>query len=1003
MVGHSLALGILMFAQEAPAADYRSEVLPILADKCFVCHGPDAETREAGLRLDQGEAAHATGVLDSADSSLVERIGSSSPSLQMPPPDSGLALLPAERDILKRWVADGAPYQSHWAFEPLPADVPVPAATGAWAREELDHFVLARMDAAGLEPSAPAAPERWLRRVTFDLTGLPPTLEELDAFLDDPSPVARESVVDRLLASPAYGEHMAVHWLDVARYADSYGYQADQLSTMWPYRDWVVDAFSAGMPFDQFLVEQLAGDMLPKPDLSQRLATAFNRLHLMTNEGGALEEEWRIESVADRVNTLGKAVFGLSLECARCHDHKYDPITQRDYFSLFAYFNSIDEAGLYMDRERTPTPSLLLPSPAQQAELERLRGMPEDAFPQAPARAPGSTGEVARFPLDQIGPRGRLRNRIDPKNPGKTRPGNSIVREGGPPALRLTGDDGVGFPNLCNSFPPEQPFTLALWVKVPEGLEEGVILHRSTGLGSRYFGMELALRDSRLFFAFKRFWPGNALAVEGAQLPRGRWVHIAATNGGTFSTSEMRLYVDGVEASRSIRNNLTKLPGAGEGNLVLGQRYVDSGLRDALVRDLRVFDRALEPAEVVRMLPPKRRTAPVDPGLNAPAPPSPGEIARRRAILELQTGFVEVPVMEELPTPRITHLLARGAYDAPRTDASRVERRPPETFLAPPQQDGPAQAVPDRLALARWLTEPDHPLTARVAVNRFWAQFFGRGIVTSLDDFGIQGAPPTHPELLDFLAADFVGSGWDVKALCRRIALSATYAQDSAGDRARDPENRYLARGPSGRLSAEALRDNALAAAGLLVAKRGGPPVAPYQPAGLWRESNQMTPAYVQGKGEDLYRRSLYTVWKRTAPMPNMVVFDHAGREYPCARRESTNTPLQALVLLNDVQFVEAARVLAESEVARNQNPRRTIEHLFRRLTSRWPSAKERSILLALHQQQTALFRDDPSAAQALRKTGEQRPTNGLSPVRVAAMTVVAQAVLSMDATVWKR
>ena len=1007
MSGFLLALGLACFGQEKPPVGYQEEVLPLLADKCFVCHGPDAEARKAGLRLDSEEHARASGVLSGEHPILLERVQSNDSGLRMPPPDFGIGLTTSERELLERWVAEGARFEALWSFESLPDSVPVPRTAGTWAKDDLDHFVWARMRANGLSPSPAASPERWLRRVTLDLTGLPPTLDDLDAFLVDSGADARAKVVDRLLATTAFGEHMAIPWLDVARYADSYGYQSDLLSLTWPFRDWVVEAFRSGMPYDRFLTEQLAGDLLPNPLASQRLATAFNRLHRMTNEGGSLDEEWRVEYVADRVDTLGTAVLGLSLECARCHDHKYDPITQRDYYSLFAYFNSIDEAGLYIDDVRVPTPSVLLPDQEQQIALDKLRDLPASAFPEPEGLAREASGEVARFMLRNIGAKGKLANAKDPKQSGRTQEGNRIVVGDRGPALLLTGDDPVGLGDFCNNFPPGQPFTLALWVRMPEDLKDGMILHRSTGLGDGYYGMEMALRQGKLFFAFKRFWPGNALAVESDVVPTGEWVHLVAINRGSYSADGMRVFVNGVESSHVLKDNLTKLPDVGAGQLILGFRNIDTGLRDTEVLDVRVFDKALSAAAVARLYASpspgwegfdarpvlsKLRQGDGDPVLNR------GEIARREAILRLQSEFVEVPVMEELPEARPAHVLARGAYDAPRTEANRAERRPPEALAG-----GGDEVRSDRLGLAQWLTSPEHPLTARVAVNRFWAQFFHRGLVSSLDDFGVQGDAPSHPLLLDYLALEFIQSNWDVKALCRRLVLSATYGQDSAGSRTKDPDNRWLARGPSTRLSAEALRDTALMAAGLLSFQVGGPPVSPYQPQGLWRESNRMTPAYEQGQGDDLVRRSLYTVWKRTSPMPNMSLFDSPGRERACAQRQVTNTPLQALVLLNDVQFVEAARVMAENERLRGLSIEESIEGIFRRLTSRRPNADEQAILTRLYRNQLELFQQDPQSARSLRSVGMRSTQAGLRPIPLAALTVVAQAILSMDATVWKR
>ena len=1025
----------------ASEPDFGREILPILSDKCFPCHGPDRSSRRGGLRLDLEGEARESGVFDRApdgSSELGDRIVDEDPLLRMPPPEAKHELLPEERELLLRWVASGAPYGRHRAFEALPESVDVPDAGGPWALSDIDRFVAVRRDAAGLVSADAAAPARWLRRVTFDLTGLPPTPEEVDAFLADPSPEARGRTVDRLLSSPSFGERMATPWLDVARYADSYGYQADLLSPTWPYRDWVVAAFNQNKPFDRFLTEQLAGDLLDDAGIEERLATAFNRLHRMTNEGGSVEEERRHESIVDRVETLGTAFMGLTLGCARCHDHKYDPITQADFFGLYAYFSGIDEWGMYHDSSRVPTPSLLLETMEQEARLAELRqevSAAEAALRSAldepvPDLAPGApSSQLGPGPSDAgpFGPTADLRfeggERLDD---GRTRFGapegpRALVggplepvaaSDGAPAGVLLDGDSALQVDEI-GPWGPTDAFTLELTLTIPEGLRDGVLVHRTGGTDVGYFGFDLCLVDGYLRARQVRFWPGNAAAVVSEErVPTGRPVRLVFAQDGTGWAEGMKLWVDGEAGQEELVDALTKPPGIGGKGLSVGARFRGVGIAGGVVHRLRRWDRCLDAFGVGRALDQAYGLGGGgllrDDARAAAARHLAHRAERltglrralagaRKALLQTTMPVLEVPVMAEAPWAEpFAHVLDRGEYDAPRTEANRVPRRAP-TSLAPPED------LPDRLALAGWLTSPDHPLTARVAVNRLWVVFFGRGLVATPGDLGLQGARPTHPELLDWLARRFVDSGWDVKALCREIVLSATYGQDSAGSSAElDPDNTLLARGPKQRLTAEMLRDTVLFASGLLEGRIGGPPVSPYQPAGLWRESNSMSPAYRQSVGEGLYRRSLYSVVKRTAPLPNMLVLDAPTREASCARREQTSTPLQGLVLLNDVQFVEASRVLAERVMGESATDAERVAAAFRWLAGREPDEIEARLLEQLLVSERIAFQAVPAEAAGLVATGDSDP--GMADaVELAALTAVVQVILNLDAVVNKR
>jgi Protein of unknown function (DUF1553)/Protein of unknown function (DUF1549)/Concanavalin A-like lectin/glucanases superfamily/Planctomycete cytochrome C len=1055
--------------ERAARVPFNREIRPILAENCFTCHGPDHNKRMAGLRLDVREAAIARGAFlpgKPERSKLIDRVFAVEESRRMPPAFSHKRLTATQKNLLRRWIEQGAVYEPHWAYVRLPARVAVPPVkNAAWCRGPIDRFVLARLEREGLPPSPDIGKTGWLRRVTLDLTGLPPAPQDVDAFLADRSREAYARVVDRLLASPRYGERMAVPWLDVARYADSYGYQSDQLCPTWPYRDWVVKAFNDDLPYDQFITWQLAGDLLPNATREQQLATAFNRLHRMTNEGGSVPEEWRLEGVADRVHTFGTAFLGLTLECARCHDHKYDPIPQRDYYALSAFFNSIDEYGLYDRADIVPTPSLLLPTPEQERELAaareavtqaeralaQARAGGETAFRQwlGQARAPVLADLTGRFDFEQFEGT-TLRNLA----PGATHHGARLdevplVEGRVGKAAAFDGENNVNFPEL-GRFTRHTPFTIAFWMRAPTadgrpptaasgddsadrsarrlalqasteavgGQPSAVIFQACAGTDTGPHGYDLLLERGQLTARLFRHWPGNAIAVRTrrAVVPPETWTHVAVTYDGSSRAAGLWIYLDGNPAALEIvRDRLYK--STGQQTLVFGQRFRDRGFKGGRIDELSIFARDLTPLEVAQLFDAHRLAAAlaeprqheaelrdtyfsaVDPEARRAA----GALAAaRQRLVAAEDAQLEVAVMEEMPAPRPTYVLQRGRYDAPKSDADRVGRDVTAAIMPFPRG-----LRRDRLGLAQWLTQPDHPLTARVAVNRLWAIFLGRGLVETVENFGLQGRPPSHPELLDWLARDFVQSGWNVKALVKQIVLSNTYRQASALGpelRRRDPQNLLLARGPSHRLSAEAIRDAALAAAGLLDDRMGGAPVSPYQPGDLWRESNSMSPPYRQSVGSDLYRRSLYTVWKRTAPMPNMLTFDAVSREVCVARRQTTSTPLQALVLLDDPQFVEAARVLGERALKEGGAAGAgRVRFTFRQLATREPSPAEVKLLLALYEQQRLLFSKQPDQAAKLIKIGARPPDPTLPPAELAAATVLAQTILNLDATIWER
>ncbi len=1025
---------------ESPAPlRFNRDIRPILSDRCFACHGPDDRARKAGLRLDlaeeatrevEGDASGRRYIFpgDPEKSEILRRISNHDPEERMPPPKAKLEVSEAELERLRRWIAEGASFESHWAFIPLPESTPEPKIEDPWIRNPIDLFILRRLREEGLTPSPEAEPEILLRRASYDLTGLPPSPGALDAYLKDDPAERYPRALRRLLASRQFGERMAVDWLDAARYADTYGYQADVYRPVWTWRDWVVQAFNENLPYDEFLTWQLAGDLLPGATRDQRLATAFNRHHRQTNEGGSVEEEYRVEYVADRVHTFGTVFAGLTLECARCHDHKYDPVTQADYYRLSAFFNSIDESGLYSHfTSATPTPALALTTPEEERRLaemeERVRVKEKMLHDSAVARQgefrawlaevsgplpmPGLTGA---WDFEEASTEGKYANLADPGKPAKTTDEPAEVEGRRGRGVLFSGENNVEFPG-AGEFDRCDPFSLALWMRAPERMDRAVVLHRSrawTDAGSQ--GYQLLLEEGRLSWSLVHFWPGNAISVRTEdEFPVDRWAHVTVSYDGSSRAEGLRIFVDGRPARvETVRDGLTRSITGGGLALTAGQRFRDRGFKGGRIDEVRVFDRAVSPLEAAALAAEgELEGAPADTeswrehyfaAVDPEASRLRGELeAERRELARLRDATAEIMTMEELPVPRPTYVLQRGSYEDP---GELVERGVPEAVYG-----WPAALPRDRLGLARWLLDPRHPLTARVAVNRLWQTCFGQGLVETADNFGSQGASPSHPDLLDWLARRFVDSGWDVKGMLELILSSATYRQRSSappGLRATDPGNVLLARGPSSRLPAEMLRDGALFAGGILVDRAGGPPVHPYQPAGLWEEKSG-TP-YPQDQGEGLYRRSVYTIWKRTSPPPSMLTFDAAKREVCAVRRERTGSPLQALVLLNDPQFVEAARGLGERMLREGGT---TLEsrliYGFRLSTSRYPDERERRILKEIYEDQRARFSADREGARAFLRVGTRPVGPGFEEEDLAAAAAVGQALLNLDAAVVKR
>lgn len=1024
-----VSLTLLNFSSAAASEpiDFASDILPLLSDRCSLCHGPDEESRHADLRLDLEQAVDAetqNGGLErvivpghSASSELIRRIASDDVSEKMPPPDSNLSLTNAEVELLRRWVDEGAKWEKHWSFRDL--SVPVPPPTSG-SQSPLDAFVDVKLQTQKIVPAPIADARSLIRRVTLDLTGLPPTPAEVQAFWQDESPGAFDKLVDRLLASPSFGERMAVTWLDAARYADTYGYQSDVYREVWPWRDWVIRAFQENMPYDQFLTHQLAGDLIPDADLNSKLATAFNRLHRQTNEGGSVEEEFRAEYIADRVNTLGTAVLGLTLECARCHDHKYDPISQRDYYQFAAFFTNIDESGLYSHfTNYVPTPTLDLVSEDQQrrlteaeANVSRLEAELSEfyakaGFDEAKWLALHAESEVANYSFGDASDSISVENAIKDSAPIKFVGSPSPIAGRNGTGVELDGENGLTT-TVGGDWDWYQPFTIALSIKPAQIHDRAVIWHRSKAwTDAASCGYELLLEDGCLSAALIHFWPGDAVRVVAKEpLPIQSWSHVTVSSDGSGKASGLKIYVDGLEVpTRVIRDKLRRtIRGGGANTFDVGHRFRDRGFKGGQFDELRMFSRDL-PASTIAVLAKngiEQLAETVEPTIAQTI--SHQETLRsellkaRQGIAAIRAEIPSIMTMREEPGLHEARLLIRGQYD-----------RPGEMVMPiVPDWLGPADELTSntRLDLARWLTRSEsgkrHPLVARVVVNRIWQVFFGQGLVATPEDFGMQGQPPTHPLLLDHLASHFIDQDWDVKQLVRHIVTSDAYRRSSAGLTTEDPENRWFSHGPSLRLPIETIRDAALASGNLLACQVGGPPVKPYQPEGLWKEKSGSS--YTRDVGKGSHRRSLYTIWKRTSPPPSMTIFDAPGREVCVAGRTTTQTPLQALVLLNDEQFVEAARgvafrVLAESSNSASERLDRLAEILLARPTS----TEENKILLSLLESQDKQLRQSPDSTQQFLTIGDfdykgAAESLGISidPVELAAWTVVSQTMMNL-------
>lgn len=946
-----LAAAVPAHSADSEPIDFNRDIRPILSDRCFHCHGPDSVSREADLRLDQESGLLATVEPGNfSHSKLINRIRHADADQRMPPPDSGRSLSEHEITLLERWVKEGAQWQKHWSFiPPVASQLPV-VEDEVWVRNPIDRFVLAELETHGLKPSARAAKTTLIRRVTFDLTGLPPTLDEIDTFLADDSPDAYEKLVDRLLKSPHYGERMAMDWLDAARYADSHGYSLDRRRVMWPWRDWVIQAYNDNMPFDQFTIQQIAGDLLPAATTAQQVATGFNRNHPIQSEGGVINEEYRVETVVDRVETTAAVFLGLTMGCARCHDHKYEPISQRDFYSFYAFFNNVPETAHVGNRDNdADKPFIKAPSVMQAEQTNQLSQMIAETEKQLLETSKLSHPE----PVEQVW--------VDDELPEGAQPfGNG----GGPQEFRFV--TGKNHPVLSGDRSSQRS---------------------STGRGQHGFqGAHplLVSGDARLFVHvyLDEDDPPQQIMLQWHG-PKG-WEHRAywganLINWGTENSPSRRAMGPLPETGKWVRLEVdANQIGLPPGSEIDGWAFTQF---DGTV----YWDKAGITSTLQSPL--EKRLA-----------------ALRAELNTLQSESPTVMVMAEAKPRRPTFVLARGQYDQPLDD----EVQPAIPAVLGHLNIDQANPEPiNRLALARWMVSPDNPLTARVTVNRFWQACFGTGLVSTPEDFGAQGALPSHPELLDWLAMEFVRSDWNVKALQKLIVMSATYQQSSRVTPEllqRDPNNRLLARGPRFRLPAEMIRDSALAISGLLVDRLGGPSVRPYQPPGLWDDVVYgNVPRFQQDHGDKLYRRSLYTYWKRSVPPPNLQIFDAPSREACVLQRSRTNTPLAALVLMNDPTFVEAARKLAERAILEGgPNDEQRLQYMFRLSTSRPPKPDELHLMNVVLIDSRNHYRKNSAAAEKLMSIGESAARSEFSVVETAAMTAVANAILGTDEAITK-
>jgi hypothetical protein len=1011
--------------------DFSRDIRPILSNTCYACHGPSEDNREAGLRLhekegafsklESGEIAVVAG--DRKKSELFQRILSKNEDEVMPPADFDKKLTADQIELIGRWIDQGADWQGHWSFIKPERPAPLAVKQEQFISNDIDRFIVARLEKEGINPAPEAETTRLIRRLTFDLTGLPPTLKEIDGFLADTSANAYEKVVDRLLRSSRYGEHMTRIWLDAARYGDTHGLHLDNERSIWPYRDWLIKSFNNNLPFDQFTIEQLAGDLLPNPSLDQLVATGFNRCNVTTNEGGSIDEEYRVRYAVDRVEAIGTVFLGLSLNCTVCHEHKFDPISQQEFYKLFAFYaNTADSA---MDGNiLLPPPSIKVPTPHQKAQQATYQQ-------QITALQKQIKDSVAGVKY------------VDPGKPGELTPPQPTevvwIDDALPAGASPQGNEGADSWKWVSRSEKHLVFS---GEKSHRRMSKGLGQHFFTGAkpglkisaGDRLFAYvyidpndpprEIMLQFNDGSWEHRAYWGENLILWgklktpsrhrKSIAVPRsGDWVRLevdaqdvglkpgSELNGWAFTQFDGTVYWDkaGVVSLGAVPSHFDSKLAWEEAQKAIKKSSLPKNIQDVLkvewdkrseVQAKLICDYFIKNAYTKT----RNNLAPLNKQL--------ADV--RRQAEELNKAIPSTLVMREKTQGLIeTYLLVRGEYNKPDKN-QKLDPGVPASL-----HEFPGDTPVNRFGLAKWLVDTENPLTARVTVNRFWQQFFGVGIVKTTEEFGSQGEWPSHPQLIDWLATEFIQSGWDVKRMQKLIVMSGTYRQSSKVTPEllrKDPENRLLARGPRFRLDAEMIRDNALFLSGLLVEKIGGQSVKPYQPAGLWNAvgyTDSNTANFVQDHGEKLYRRSMYTFWKRTSPPPSMASFDAPSRESCSVRRERTNTPLQALIMMNDIQFVEAARKLAERMMTEaGKNPKERITFAFRLATSRRPTDEETALFLEIYNAHLAEYQKDQQAAMKLLTVGEITRNEKLDASELAAWTMIANLIFNLDETVTK-
>jgi hypothetical protein len=1035
-------LFVVHATQAEDSIQYNRDVRPILTDMCFPCHGPDSAARKGDYRLDRREDAIGKKVIVPGkpdESEMMRRILSTDADEVMPPPTTKKTLTAKQKTLLRKWIEQGAEYQAHWSFiAPSRPELPK-VKNEAWVKNPIDRFVLAKLEAAGLSPNPEADRRTLARRLSLDVTGLPPSVELVEEFVADPSPNAYEKLLDQLLTSKQWGEHRGRYWLDAARYADTHGIHFDNYREMWSYRDWVISAFNRNMPFDQFTVEQLAGDLLPNKSLDQDIASGFNRCNITTNEGGSIAEEVLVSYTRDRTETVSQVWLGLTAGCAVCHDHKFDPLTMKDFYSLAAFFNNTTQAAMDGNIPNTP-PVITVPRPEDREKWEAITASLREMRGKLDARKSAARADFDQWlsaakveTLAALIPTEKLKLHA-PLNEGQ---GNALqlIVDGQARTIELpSGFDWVGGGKVgekafaikigdhpleiadAGDFEKDQGFTASAWVKVTKRNQTGAILARMDN-GSAYRGWDLWLQADKPGMHIINTWPRDALkVVSKTPLKPNQWSHVCVSYDGSGKAAGVRVFIDGaqqavdVEADQLTSTIRTNVP------LKIGQRHTTERLQNVVLQDARVYGRTLSSGEVEQLTRTPQAVEllakPVDKRtqkevnelfdwwlvtLDAPYRELNRQIAAaQQEEVAIKSRGTVAHVMNEKPEEAMAYILFRGEYDKRRDP---VKPNTPAVLPA-----FPADAPRNRLGFAQWLLQPEHPLTARVTVNRFWQELFGTGLVKTAGDFGLTGELPSHPELLDWLAVEFRESGWDVKRFFKLMLMSNTYRQSAVTTREKrekDPDNRLLSRGPRFRMDAEMIRDYALAASGLLVPKLGGPSVKPYQPEGVWEAVAMIgsnTRDYKQDTGENLYRRSLYTFIKRAAPPPSLEIFNATARETCVVRRDRTNTPLQALVTLNDVQMVEAARTLAQVVLKTGGTSFESrADLLAKRLLARPFRAEEVAIVKASFEELLSYYQSHVEDAKRLITFGESKPDAGLDPATLAAWTMLANEVMNLD------